>query len=200
MATPPDPAVLTELGRIVELVLDASNDPENEAMRWITEFKTTHPPVVWLTLLLHYFSTSDVPERCRAIAAILLHSALHKRSPDAQRHFLQSYLKFDIKIRDQLRQSAIQHLTSAHSEDLAVQCANLLGLFFAMEHVTRLPLISSMRLLRLQSCINCSNTSHCTLLSFGRTARVTKFSTISLRVCSKFFLRACEIRRCLTRN
>jgi hypothetical protein len=60
-----DPGVVADLSRTVDLVLDDSSDPQNETVRWITDFRATNPTFVCLSYLLHYFSSPKIAGRFR---------------------------------------------------------------------------------------------------------------------------------------
>ncbi|KAH0790970.1 importin subunit beta-1 [Histomonas meleagridis] len=82
--------------------------------------------------MLH-LSNLQTSTNSRTVAAVLLYSAIYKRSPEAQRHFIQQWLNVNIEIREQLRFAATNNFASDPNLTLRQQCAHLLGLFYAIE-------------------------------------------------------------------
>jgi hypothetical protein len=134
MAVPfPDPAVLAELSRVFELILNPLDDTDLYIQRWKSGFRFDDDPNLWLKYLITYFANRENSEPTRSVAAIMLYAALEKRPREAQRLFLPTYLSLHIDIRDTLRAAAVDSLQRSRNSEHLVQVANLLGLFFALE-------------------------------------------------------------------
>ncbi|OHT12283.1 hypothetical protein TRFO_17976 [Tritrichomonas foetus] len=126
-----------QLANALELLNNPSISPEQRAS--IFQFSYTfrkNDPLKFIIYLIIHLANPNTSELSRAVAAIWLYESLHKRTPDAQRHFVVQWFKVDLNIRDQLRLSATEGLTHSSTDSLKFQCANLLGLFYAIEFYT----------------------------------------------------------------
>jgi hypothetical protein len=126
-------ALLGELGRVLELVLNPADDTDQFAIRWTSEFIAAHPQMAWGSLLLDYFGDLSNPEGCRSVAAILLYALLYKGSADLQREYATVYLEVDAASRDRIRRAAVVNMSSSQTASHLIQVANLLGVIFSLE-------------------------------------------------------------------
>lgn len=128
-----DPELQEQAGNAMQAFLSEDEDLRTEAYHFLREFQTKEP-LSFVKFLISCLSNEQMPPKSRTLASIFLYDSLHKRTPDKQILFLQSWKKLDdLETREQLRLAAFSGLTS-DDESLRFQCSNLLGLFYSIEN------------------------------------------------------------------
>lgn len=140
-----NPAEIQEkLASALQLYLSEDKSVRDQVIQFLFAFKS-QDQIQYITYLIIHLSNPQTTAQSRTIAAVLIYSTLHKRTLDAQCQFVKMvWAKFPNEIKDRLCESATQALTS-DDMNLANQCGNLLGLFYAFENylVIREPIAAS---------------------------------------------------------
>lgn len=126
-----DKNVQSDLTTALELYLDENNDRRRVALKYLSELRTRSTSDFIIYLILH-LSNMETSQSSRAVAAVFLYNAIHKKGQEAQKSFILQWFNVNIEVREQLRVSATQNFYDSYPA-LRRQSSNLLGLFYAIE-------------------------------------------------------------------
>lgn len=126
-----DSNVQSDLTSALEMYLDESNDRRRVALKYLSDLRARSTTDFIIYLILH-LSRMETSPSSRAVAAVFLYNALHKRNAETQKNFILQWFTVNIEVREQLRIAATQNFYDEYPA-LRQQSSNLLGLFYAIE-------------------------------------------------------------------